>query len=98
MCAERWKIMADVDGFVSDFIREKGLGEQSRPGIVEEVNARLTDMVLDNLESESALDEYAFLRDNKEDKELRAFLEAAIPDLDEQEKKILDDFRANYTG
>jgi hypothetical protein len=88
--------MADLDGFVSDLIRSRGLSEQDRPAILDEVNARLTDMILDNLESESALDEYAFLRDNNEEKELRAFLEAAIPDLDEQEKKVLDDFRSNY--
>lgn len=89
--------MADLDGFVSELIRSRGLSEQGRPGILEEVNAALTDMILDNLESESALDEYAFLRDNNEETELRAFLEAAIPDLDEQEKKVLDDFRSNYT-
>jgi DNA-directed RNA polymerase specialized sigma subunit len=88
--------MIDLDGFVSDFIRQKGLAEHARPEILEEINARLTDMVLDNLESESALDEYAFLRDNNEDKELRAFLEAAIPDLDEREKQVLEDFRSTY--
>ena len=88
--------MADVNGFVSDLIRSKGLSEQARPGILEEVNAALTDMILDNLDNESALDEYAFLRDNNEENELRAFLVAAIPDLDEQEKKVLDDFRSNY--
>jgi hypothetical protein len=90
--------MADLDGFVSDLIRSRGLSEQTRPGFLEEVNAALTDMILDNLESESALDEYAFLRDNNEESELRAFLEAAIPDLDDQEKKVLDDFRSNYAA
>ena len=89
--------MADLDGFVSDLIRQRGLGEQGRPEILAEVKSRLNDMILDNLESESALDEYEFLCDNNEDNELRAFLEAAIPDLDEQEKKILDDFRSSYT-
>jgi hypothetical protein len=89
--------MADVDGFVTDLIRSRGLSEQARPGILEEVNAALTDMILNNLDNESALDEYAFLRDNNEENELRTFLEAAIPDLDEQEKKVLDDFRSNYT-
>jgi hypothetical protein len=88
--------MADLDGFVSDLIRSRGLSEQARPGILEEVNAALIDMILNNLESESALDEYAFLRDSNEESELRAFLEAAIPDLDEQEKKVLDDFRSNH--
>jgi hypothetical protein len=88
--------MADVDAFVSDLIRSRGLSEQARPDILEEVHAALTDMILNNLENESALDEYAFLRDNNEENELRAFLAAAIPDLDEQEKKVLDDFRSNY--
>ena len=88
--------MADLNTFVSDFLREKGLGDEARPGILDEVQARLTDMVLDNLESESALDEYAFLRDNGEENELRAFLEAAIPDLDDQEKQVLDSFRSTY--
>ena len=88
--------MADLDAFVSDYIRQKGLSEQARSDIRDEVETRLTDMILDNLESESALDEYAFLRDNNEETELRAFLVAAIPDLDEQEKKVLDDFRSNY--
>jgi len=89
--------MADLDAFVSDFLRQKGLGEEARAAIMEEVQSRLTDMILDNLDSESALDEYAFLRDNNEENELKAFLEAAIPDLDDREKKILDDFRSNYT-
>ncbi|HEX4157301.1 MAG TPA: hypothetical protein VHY79_02405 [Rhizomicrobium sp.] len=90
--------MADLDGFVSDYLRQKGLGEQARAEIRAEVESRLTDMILDNLESESALDEYAFLRDNNEENELKAFLDAAIPDLDEQEKRVLDDFRSNYTA
>jgi hypothetical protein len=84
--------MADVNAFVSDYLRQKRLGEQARAGIVEEVNSRLTGMILDNLDSESALDEYAFLRDNNEENELRAFLESAIPDLDEREKQVLEDF------
>ena len=88
--------MADLNTFVSDFLREKDLGDEARPRILDEVQARLTDMVLDNLESESALDEYAFLRDNGEENELRAFLEAAIPDLDDQEKQVLDSFRSTY--
>ncbi|HEX3666319.1 MAG TPA: hypothetical protein VHU23_13925 [Rhizomicrobium sp.] len=87
--------MADVNAFVSDYLRQKGLGEQARAGIVEEVNSRLTGMILDNLDSESALDEYAFLRDNNEENELRAFLESAIPDLDEREKQVLEDFRSS---
>jgi hypothetical protein len=90
--------MADVDGFVSDLIRSRGLDEQARPGILAEVKSKLTDMILDNLESESALDEFEFLRDNNEESELRAFLESAIPDLDEQEKLVLDDFRTNYAA
>ena len=90
--------MADLDAFVSDYILQKGLGEQARASIREEVESRLTDMVLDNLESESALDEYAFLRDNNEENELKAFLQAAIPDLDEREKQVLDDFRSNYVA
>ena len=89
--------MADLNAFVSDFLRQKGLGEQARPEIMAEIEARLTDMVLDNLDSESALDEYAFLRDNNEQNELRAFLEAAIPDLDEREKQVLDEFSRDYT-
>jgi hypothetical protein len=90
--------MADLDAFVSDLMRQRGLGEEARAGLLDEVNARLTDMILDNLETESALDEYAFLRDNNEGSELRAFLAAAIPDLDEQEKQVLEDFRSNYTA
>jgi hypothetical protein len=90
--------MADLDAFVSDLMRQRGLGEEARAGILDEVNARLTDMILDNLETESALDEYAFLRDNNEENELKAFLEAAIPDLDEQEKQVIEDFRSNYAA
>jgi hypothetical protein len=90
--------MADVDGFVSDLIRQRGLGEEARAGILDEVNARLTDLILASLDSESALDEYAFLRDNNEENELQAFLQAAIPDLDEQEKQVLEDFRSSYTA
>lgn len=90
--------MADLNAFVSDFIRQKGLGEQARAEIMEEIKARLTDMILDNLDSESALDEYDFLRVNNEESELKAFLESAIPDLEEQEKQVLDDFRTNYAA
>jgi hypothetical protein len=90
--------MADVNAFVSDFLRQKGLGEESRASILEEVNSRLTDMILDNLDSGSALDEYEFLRDNHEENELRAFLQAAIPDLDDQEKQVLDNFSSNYVA
>lgn len=90
--------MIDVDAFVSEFLRQHGLGDEARPQILEEVKARLTGVILDNLDSESALDEYAFLRDNNEENELRAFLEAAIPDLDDQEKQVLADFRTNYAA
>ena len=89
--------MTDLNAFVSDFIRLKGLGEHARAGILEEVKSRLDDMILDNLETGSALDEYEFLRDYDEESELRAFLESAIPDLDRQEKQLLDDFRSTYT-
>jgi hypothetical protein len=29
---------------------------------------------------------------------LRAFLQAAIPDLDDQEKQVLDNFSSNYVA
>lgn len=89
--------MADLNAFVSDFLRQRGLGEQARPKIMAEIEARLTDMILDNLDSESALDEYAFLRDSNEQIELKAFLESAIPDLDEREQQILAEFSRDYT-
>ncbi len=90
--------MADLDGFVSDLIRQRGLGEQARGDILAQVESRLDDMILDNLDTESALDEYEFLLDGGDQGQLRAFLVAAIPDLDEREKQILDDFRSSYTS
>jgi hypothetical protein len=88
--------MADVNGFVSELIRQKGLQESARPNLVAEVKSRLDDLVLDGLESESALDEYNFLYDNGDEAELRAFLVAAIPDLDARESQVLEDFRKSY--
>ena len=88
--------MADVNGFVSDLIRQKGLSEQARSDLLAEVNSRLDDMVLDQLDSEAALDEYNFLCDAGDQTQLRAFLQAAIPDLDVLEKQVLDDFRKSY--
>lgn len=90
--------MADVDRFVTDLIRAKGLDEQRHAELVAEVGEKLDDMILDTLESGSALDEYGFLYDSGDQQQLRAFLEAAIPDLDAQEKRVLDEFRSSYTG
>jgi len=50
-------------------------------------------MILDQLDSESALDEYNFLYDAGDETQLRAFLQAAIPDLDALESGVLEDFR-----
>ncbi|HTT82975.1 MAG TPA: hypothetical protein VMF67_05815 [Rhizomicrobium sp.] len=88
--------MADLDRFVSDLIREKGLDEKLRPDLLAEIGEKLDEMVLDNLETTSALDEYDFLHDSGNKEELRAFLAAAIPDLDDREKQVLDDFRSSY--
>ena len=88
--------MADVNGFVSDLIRQKGLGEQARSDLLAQVNSKLDDMVLDQLDSEAALDEYNFLSDAGDESQLRAFLQAAIPDLDTLEARVLDDFRKSY--
>lgn len=88
--------MADLDRFVSDLIREKGLDEKQRPELLAEVGEKLDDMVLENLDSTSALDEYNFLYDAGDQKQLRAFLLAAIPDLDAREKQVLEDFRSSY--
>lgn len=90
--------MVDLDGFVSDFMRQRGLREQARADILAEVKSRLDDIILDGLESESALDEYEFLLENNDENGLRAFLVAAIPDLDAREQQVLDDFRRTYTG
>lgn len=88
--------MVDVDGFVSDFLRQWALTEQARPEILAEVKSRLDDMILDSLESDSALDEYQFLLEGQDDGQLQAFLAAAIPDLDAREQQVLDDFRRTY--
>jgi hypothetical protein len=88
--------MADLDSFVSDLIREKGLDEKLRPELVVQVEEKIDDMILDNLDSESALDEYGFLYDAGDEQQLRAFLLAAIPDLEAREKQVLDDFRSSY--
>ncbi|HLY06775.1 MAG TPA: hypothetical protein VKR31_13615 [Rhizomicrobium sp.] len=88
--------MADVNGFVSELMRQKGLSEQARSDLLTEVNSRLDDMVLDQLDSEAALDEYNSLCDAGDQTQLRAFLQAAIPDLDVLEKQVLDDFRKSY--
>lgn len=85
--------MADVNGFVSELIRQRGLGEQARTGLLAQVKSRLDDMILDQLDSESALDEYNFLYDAGDETQLRAFLQAAIPDLDALESGVLEDFR-----
>ncbi|HEX3430884.1 MAG TPA: hypothetical protein VHT03_08355 [Rhizomicrobium sp.] len=85
--------MADVIGFVSELIRQKGLPEQARPDLLAQVKSKLDDMILDQLESEAALDEYNFLCDSGDERELRAFLLAAIPDLDTLESDVLEDFR-----
>ena len=90
--------MADLNGFVSDLMRQKGLGEQARPQLLDEVKSRIDDMILNNLDSESALDEYNFLYDSGDEQQLRAFLVAAIPDLDTLETQVLDAFRSSYTG
>lgn len=90
--------MADVDGFVSGLIRQRGLPEQVRPELSAEVNSKLDDMILDQLESEAALDEYNFLCDAGDQIQLRAFLQAAIPDLDTLENRVLQDFRKSYRG
>lgn len=90
--------MADLDGFVSGLIRQRGLNEQARPQLIAEVKSRLDDMVLDNLDSESALDEYNFLYEAGDEEQLRAFLLAVIPDLETLEKRVLDDFRATCTA
>jgi hypothetical protein len=88
--------MADLDGFVSDLIRERGLDEQNRADLLDQVKSRIDDMILDNLETEAALDEYDFLSAAKDEEQLRAFLIAAIPDLDVCEQRVLDDFRSSY--
>jgi hypothetical protein len=85
--------MADVKGFVSELMRQRGLGEQARADLSAQVRSKLDDMVLDQLESEAALDEYNFLYDSGDEGQLRAFLQAAIPDLDELETRVLEDFR-----
>jgi hypothetical protein len=87
--------MADLDKFVSDLIRQRGLGEQARADLLVQVKSRINDMILDNLETEAALDEYDFLSSGNDEDGLRAFLVAAIPDLDAREKQVLDDFRAS---
>ena len=85
--------MADLDGFVSGLIRQKGLNEQARPQLIAEVKSRIDDMILDNLESESAIDEYNFLYDAGDEEQLRSFLLAVIPDLEALENGVLEDFR-----
>lgn len=85
-----------MDGFVSDLIRQKGLGEQARTDLLAQVKSRINDMILDNLETEAALDEFDFLSSGNDEDELRAFLVAAIPDIDAREKQVLDDFRSSY--
>ncbi|HEY2446507.1 MAG TPA: hypothetical protein VGI20_12300 [Rhizomicrobium sp.] len=86
--------MADINGFVSEMIRQRGLTEQDRADLLTEVKSRLDDMILDQLDSESALDEYNFLCDAGDETQLRAFLQAAIPDLEALENKVLEDFRS----
>lgn len=88
--------MADVNGFVSELIRQRGLGEQARADMTVEVNSRLDDMILDQLDSEAALDEYNFLCDAGDQTQLRAFLEAAIADIDALEAQVLENFRKSY--
>jgi len=85
--------MADINGFVSELIRQKGLQEQARPDLVAQVKSKLDDMILDQLDSEAALDEYNFLYDAGDESQLRAFLLSVIPDLDARESQALDDFR-----
>ena len=55
-------------------------------------------MILDNLESESALDEYNFLYGAGDEAQLRAFLQAAIPDFDVLENQVLKDFQSSCAG
>lgn len=88
--------MADVNGFVSDLIRQRGVSEQARSDLLAQVNSKLDDMILDQLDSEAALDEYNFLCDAGDETQLRAFLQAAIPDLDTLESQVLEDFRKSY--
>jgi hypothetical protein len=90
--------MADVNGFVSELIRQRGLTEQARTDLSAQVKSRLDDMILDNLESESALDEYNFLYDAGDEGQLRAFLQAAIPDFDALENQVLEDFRKSHAA
>lgn len=90
--------MADVNGFVSELIRQRGLSEQVRSDLSAQVNSRLDDMILDQLDSEAALDEYNFLCDAGDETQLRAFLEAAIPDFDDLENQVLERFRKSYAG
>jgi hypothetical protein len=90
--------MADLDSFVSDLIRGEGLDEKRHAELVSKAGEKLDDMILENLDSESALDEYSFLCDAGDEQQLRAFLLAAIPDLDDREKQVLDDFRASWTA
>jgi hypothetical protein len=85
--------MADVNGFISGIIRQRGLTEQARADLLTEVKSRLDDMILDQLDSEAALDEYNFLCDAGDEAQLRAFLQAAIPDLETLEDKVLEDYR-----
>ena len=96
--ASKGEAMADVNGFVSELIRQRGLSEQDRPDLQAEVNSRLDDMILDQLDSEAALDEYNFLCDGGDETQLRAFLQAAIPDLDTLEKQVFEDFRKSYSA
>lgn len=88
--------MADVNEFVSDMIRQRGLGENARSNLAEQVNSKLDDMILDQLDSEAALDEYNFLCDAGDETQLRAFLQAAIPDLETLEDQVLEAFRKSY--
>ena len=90
--------MADVNGFVSELIRQRGLPEQSRTDLLAQVKSRLDDMILDKLESESALDEYNFLYGAGDEAQLRAFLQAAIPDFDALENQVLKDFQNSEAG
>jgi hypothetical protein len=85
--------MADVNGFVSELMRQRGLTEKAGSDLLTEVKSKLDDMILDQLDSEAALDEYNFLYDAGDEAQLREFLHAVIPDLDVLEKQVLDDFR-----
>jgi hypothetical protein len=90
--------MADVDGFVSGFLRQRALGEKARPDILAAVKSRLDDMILDSLDTDSALDEYQYLLEGGDENQLRAFLVAAIPDLDAREQQVLDEFGRSYSA